>query len=39
VAAVVYVAMGKASLAVLCSLLAVLMGVGLLISDEREGAQ
>jgi hypothetical protein len=38
-AAVAYVAMGKASLAMLCCLLAVLMGVGLLITDEREGAQ
>ena len=38
-AAVAYVAVGKASLALLCCLLAVLMGIGLLIRDERGGGQ
>jgi hypothetical protein len=34
VAAVAYVTVGKASLALLCCLLAVFMGLGLLIGDE-----
>jgi hypothetical protein len=38
-AAVAYVAVGKASLAMVCCLLAVLMGAGLLIGDERGGSQ
>jgi hypothetical protein len=37
-AAMAYVTMGKASLAMLCCLLAVLMGIVLLIGDKRECA-